>query len=395
MRHDEQVRLIKQLCAHLDAGTSVDAGGLRRLPTSDYTDPSLADRERNEFFLKVPQCLGMSGDLPEPGSFLTSNDLGVPILATRDEDGAFKAFVNSCRHRGVVVETEERGTKRRFVCPFHAWTYDTSGGLVGVPKTDHFGEINRSCLGLRPLPTEERHGMLFVHPDPEGTIDLDHLLGQWFNDEFPTWEFGEMSPLTHDVYDIACNWKLALDTFGETYHFSALHKDTLFNGFHGNVQIHDEQDHLHRMMLCRREIDQLRLRPEDEWDITIAALPVYWVFPNVILMPFNGGCFLVRMFPDRADPGRHISRVTFYFRPGALDDPETREFMTFIGNRFAEIIRDEDYVMSALQQTSANSGALEHVIFGRNEPTLHHYHNTYRRWLGEKPLPLLADAEID
>lgn len=395
MRHDEQVRLIKQLCAHLDAGTSVDAGGLRRLPTSDYTDPSLADRERNEFFLKVPQCLGMSGDLPEPGSFLTSNDLGVPILATRDEDGAFKAFVNSCRHRGVVVETEERGTKRRFVCPFHAWTYDTSGGLVGVPKTDHFGEINRSCLGLRPLPTEERHGMLFVHPDPEGTIDLDHLLGQWFNDEFPTWEFGEMSPLTHDVYDIACNWKLALDTFGETYHFSALHKDTLFNGFHGNVQIHDEEDHLHRMMLCRREIDQLRLRPEDEWDITIAALPVYWVFPNVILMPFNGGCFLVRMFPDRADPGRHISRVTFYFRPDALDDPETREFMTFIGNRFAEIIRDEDYVMSALQQTSANSGALEHVIFGRNEPTLHHYHNTYRRWLGEKPLPLLADAEID
>lgn len=395
MRHDEQVRLIKQLCAHIDAGTSVDAGGLRRLPTSDYTDPMLADREWEEFFRNTPQCLGMSGDLPEPGSFLTSNDLGVPILATRDADGVFKAFVNACRHRGVQVETEERGSKRRFVCPFHAWTYDISGDLVGVPKTDHFGEIDRSCLGLQPLPAEERHGMLFVHPDPAGTIDLDHLLGEWFNDEFSTWEFGAMYPATSDAYDTACNWKLALDTFGETYHFAALHKDTLFNGFHGNVQIHDEEGHLHRMILCRREVDQMRLQPEDEWDITIAALPVYWVFPNVILMPFNGGCFLVRMFPDRSDPGRHMSRVTFYFRPDAVnDDPEIREFMTFIGTRFAEIIRDEDYVMSASQQTSANSGALKHVIFGRNEPTLHHYHNTYRRWLGEEELPLLSEAEV-
>ena len=49
MRHDEQIRLIKQLCAHLDAGTTVDAGGLRRLPTTDYTDPVLAERERREF----------------------------------------------------------------------------------------------------------------------------------------------------------------------------------------------------------------------------------------------------------------------------------------------------------------------------------------------------------
>jgi hypothetical protein len=83
MRHEQQVRLIKQLCAHIDAGTSCDAGGLRMVPTSSYTDPALADREWNEFFMKVPQCLGMSRDLPEPGSFLTNNDLGVPILATR------------------------------------------------------------------------------------------------------------------------------------------------------------------------------------------------------------------------------------------------------------------------------------------------------------------------
>ena len=81
MRHDEQVRLIKQLCAHLDGDTNVDAGGMRRNPTATYTDPDQADREWNEWFRAMPQLVGLSRDLPESGSFLTNNDTGTPILA--------------------------------------------------------------------------------------------------------------------------------------------------------------------------------------------------------------------------------------------------------------------------------------------------------------------------
>ena len=395
MRHEEQVRLIKQLCAHLDAGTTEDAGGFRRLPTATYTDSARSEREWNEFFMATPQCIGLSGDLPEPGSFLTNNDLGIPILATRDHDGSFKAFVNSCRHRGVIVETEERGTARRFTCPFHAWTYDTGGALVGVPKSEHFGDVDKSCLGLRPLAAEERHGLLFVHPDPEAAIDLDQLLGEWFNDEFPTWNFADLVPLTRQVFDTECNWKLAMDTFGETYHFSVLHKDTLFNAFHGNVQCYDEAGHLHRMILCKRDIDAMRLLPEEQWDITVAGLPVYWIFPNVILLPFDAGCFLVRAYPDRNDPGRHVSRVSFYLKPSlvAMGD-EMTAFATDIAEKFAHVIRDEDYAMASSQQTAANSGALRNVIFGRNEPALHHYHNTYLALLGLDQLPLLDEAAV-
>ena len=395
MRHDEQVRLIKELCAQLDAGTTVDAGGLRRLPTSDYTDADRAAREWTEFFMGFPQCLGFSGDLPGPNSFITNNDLGIPILATRDEAGTFKAFVNSCRHRGALVETEERGTKRRFACPFHGWTYDGDGALVGLPKAAHFGAVNTECLGLRPLAAEERHGLLFVHPDPDATMDLDHLLGEWFNDEFPTWHFDQLEPLVQDAYDTACNWKLAMDTFGETYHFSVLHKNTLFNGFHGNVQCHDEEGHLHRMVLCRRNIDTMRLLPEDEWDLTVAGQPVYWIFPNVIILPFEAGCFLVRAYPDRNDPGRHLSRIAFYRKPGVeVEQPELVEFLSDVAHRFAEIIRDEDYVMAASQQATANAGALDYIVLGRNEPTLHHYHNTYRAMLGMDLLPLLAAEDV-
>ncbi|MEL7207578.1 MAG: aromatic ring-hydroxylating dioxygenase subunit alpha, partial [Actinomycetota bacterium] len=369
MRHDEQVRLIKELCAHLDAGTTVDAGGLRRNPTSIYTDPDQAEREWDEWFRGMPQLIGMSGDLPGPGSFLTTDDAGTPVLATRDDDGRFRAFVNSCRHRGALVEDEPRGSRRRFTCPFHNWSYDSAGALVGLPRPDHFGDVDRDCSGLRELPAEERHGLLFVHVDPDGDLDLDWLLGDWFNDEFSTWAFDELELATSDEYDTRCNWKLAMDTFGETYHFTALHSETLALSFHGNVQCYDEDGHLHRMILCKRAIDEIRTLPEDQWDITFAGLPVYWIFPNVILMPFEVGVFLVRAFPVPGDPGRHVSRIDFYLRPEAVRANADRmaisdleELSVHMARSFGDIIRDEDYAMGASQQRAADAGALDEIV---------------------------------
>ena len=179
-----------------------------------YADPDLADREWEAFFTHHPQLVGLSGDLPEPGSFLTLDELGSPILATRDPQGAFRAFVNSCRHRGAVVVEQPRGTAKRFLCPFHNWCYDTTGSLVNVPKQEHFGEVDRSCHGLIELPAVERDGLLWVHPDPSGTIDLDGQLGEELSSELAHWDLGGLDYLGEDSYDVECNWKLAMDTFG-------------------------------------------------------------------------------------------------------------------------------------------------------------------------------------
>ena len=143
--------------ARLDSGVNVDAGGFRFNPTSVYVDPELAEKENQAFFYDHTQLVGLSGDLPTANSFFTVNDLKTPILATRDNQGQFRAFVNVCSHRGVVLEEAERGETRRFTCQFHRWTYDTAGTLVGVPKSEHFGELDTDCFGLVELPSEERH----------------------------------------------------------------------------------------------------------------------------------------------------------------------------------------------------------------------------------------------
>ena len=127
MQKEEQVRLLKGLINYLETGTNVDAGGIMQTPPETYTSEDRFSQEWNKLFRNYPQIVGMTGDLPEPGTFFTREDFGIPLLATRDEKGEFRAFANVCAHRGVIVENEKKGKKTKFSSPFHGWTYDNSG----------------------------------------------------------------------------------------------------------------------------------------------------------------------------------------------------------------------------------------------------------------------------
>ena len=402
MRHSEQIRILENLMQHLDNDTNVDAGCQVRNPVSSYTSTEIAEREWQSFFLDYPQLLGLSSDLPEAGSFFTSNDLGKPILCTRDKDGQFHAFLNVCRHRGAIVESAQRGRKSLFSCPFHAWSYASNGDLMAVPKEQHFGPVDRECHSLVALPAEERYGILWVHPNPQGTLEVDNMLGE-LAAEFDSWNLQDYNYQGQTSFDHSMNWKLAIDTFGETYHFGTLHKNTLAQDFHGNVQTYDIYERNHRMMLCLKNIDTMRHEPPKQWHVLRGALPVYYIFPNVQLIIGAGGPTLVRIYPDGANPHQSASQISFYLDPELSDEQPTqnrqRDFdIEDVMQRmqgFAEVIRDEDYVAAAGAHRGATSGAQEYVTFGRNEPALHHYHNTYRAALDMPPLTVISNQNKD
>jgi phenylpropionate dioxygenase-like ring-hydroxylating dioxygenase large terminal subunit len=155
----------------------------------------LAKQEWESFFENHAQVLGLSADLPQPGSFMTNNDLGIPILATRDKSGKFHAFVNACRHRGALLTEDERGEKHRFACPFHAWTYASDGQLLGIREPKKFGDIDKSCAGLIELPSEEKYGLLVVHPQVDGKVDIDELLGD-LTDQIKSWDLSVQRPIS-------------------------------------------------------------------------------------------------------------------------------------------------------------------------------------------------------
>ena len=56
---------------------------------------------------------------------------------------------------------------------------------------------------------------------------------------------------------------------------------------------------------------------------------------------------------------------------------------------FGSVIRDEDYVVAAASHKGMRSGLIDKITFGRNEPALHHYHNTFREALDYQKLPLI------
>lgn len=390
MRHKEQLRVIKGLMSHLEKGTNVDAGNQLYNPVTSYTCPDIAIKEWSAFFQNYPQLLGFSVDLPEPGSFFTSEDLGKPILCTRNKEGQFKAFLNVCRHRGSVLEGSKRGKKHLFSCPFHAWGYSLNGELVSIPKEAHFGEVDKACRGLIALPAVERHGLLWVSADPEGSFDIDDLLGE-LGDELAAWELDQSVFEWETTYQTPMNWKLAVDTFGETYHFEALHKDTLAINVYGNCQTYDIYKRNHRMTLCTHGIDRLRELPESDWHILKASIPVYFIFPNVQLLPTANGPILIRIYPKGPNPNESYSEISFYrhtkMQNAGWEDAEgAAQTATERAQSFAEIIQLEDYWAAASTHKGILSGAQEHILFGRNEPALHHYHNTYREVLGLPPL---------
>lgn len=403
MQKEEQVRLLKGLINYLETGTNVDAGGIMQTPTDTYTSEERFSEEWNKFFRDYPQIVGMTGDLAEPGTFFTREDFGIPLLATRDEKGKFRAFANVCAHRGVVVENEKKGKKTKFSCPFHGWTYDNSGKLIGFPKPDHFGNIDKTCYGLTELPCMEQYGFLWVHPNPKGEIDLNNLFGSKLMEEFESWGFQNLVLTNEEEYVTEMNWKLAIDTFGETYHFSTLHRNTLFNDFHGNVQMFDTFERNARLTLCLREIDNMKKDPEENWHICRGAFPVYFLFPNTILNVSDTGIILVREYPLDMSPHRSVSKVSFYFWPKVIDYLKENKIVLdktegkplqdgvdgnpYLG--FGAIIRDEDYVVAAASHKGLKSGAIDYLTFGKNELALHHYHNTYREALDLEPLPLI------
>ena len=394
MKKDEQDRVIRLLMDHVDHDTNVDAGTMLKNPVSSYTDADVARREWQHFFQDYPQMLGFSSDLPEPGSFFTSEDLGKPILCTRDKDGEFRAFLNVCRHRGAVVEHEKRGRKTVFSCPFHAWGYSAAGDLVAVPKASHFGEIDKSCFGLVALPAVERHGLLWVCANPDTSFDIDEMLGG-LGAELAEWDFTSATREWEATYDTAMNWKLAIDTFGETYHFDTLHKDTLAPGVYGNCQAYDTYARNHRMVLCHRGIDRMRDVPPEFWHVLFAGIPVYYIFPNVQIILGMNGPTLVRVYPRGENPNDSYSEVAFYrkdyFPPEITEQRDTRS-PTERAAGFASVIQSEDYWVAASAHKGALSKAQDFVVFGRNEPALHHYHNTYREALGMPPLETLEAA---
>ncbi|GFG51336.1 (2Fe-2S)-binding protein [Mycolicibacterium agri] len=337
-----------------------------------YTSPDRHARDR-AMMMASPQLVGYASELPGPNTYCTKTVMGRSIVLTRSRHGAVKAFDNVCLHRQSQI-TEGCGTARRLTCPYHAWNYDLDGNLVGVPGKEGFPESTSSGAKLQQLPAAECAGFLWVGLDPDATLDIRGFLGP-LADELEAWGVGRWSPLGEKVLDSAINWKLAIDTFAENYHFATVHKRTFATIARSNCTVFDSFGLHHRLVFPLNGILDLDGVPEEQWDPLQNMVVIYALFPNIVLSATIANGELFRVYPGEV-PGRSIT-VHQNSTPLDLSDESVAAGAQAVFDYAHGTVRDEDYALVEKLQANLASGAKDRLVFGRNEPGLQHRHQMW------------------
>jgi phenylpropionate dioxygenase-like ring-hydroxylating dioxygenase large terminal subunit len=134
-----------------------------------------------------------------------------------------------CSHRAAQVCSAECGNATIFKCPYHGWSYDGSGRLLGVTaERDAFTErVDKGSLGLADARVGVYHGLVFANWDPSAPTLEERLdtMGFYYDMLFGLTDSGleVAGPPLRWVED--ANWKLAVDNLiGDGYHTMTVHK---------------------------------------------------------------------------------------------------------------------------------------------------------------------------
>jgi phenylpropionate dioxygenase-like ring-hydroxylating dioxygenase large terminal subunit len=193
-----------------------------------WSDEGVYALEKRGIFGKSWLFLGHESQIRAPGDFVQAYMCETPIILSRGQDGGIYANINSCTHRGLPVCRADHGNTKRFVCPYHNWSYSVEGNLMTIPQeSEVVRKPDKTQLGLKRVPrVESWRGMIFGSFD-EAIIPLDEYLGDMrfyldaFFDRFPAGI--EFMGAPHR-WVINANWKLPVENqLGDVNHGAFLH----------------------------------------------------------------------------------------------------------------------------------------------------------------------------
>jgi nitrite reductase/ring-hydroxylating ferredoxin subunit len=147
-----------------------------RIHASLYTDPAIFENEMERIFHRGWVFVGHASEIPRPGDYVTRTLGREPVVMVRAGDGTISVLVNRCRHRGTMVCPADRGHARTLTCPYHGWTYDLRGELLGVPYPGGYAGFDKASHGLPRAPrVAEYPGFVFASLAGDGIPLVEHL----------------------------------------------------------------------------------------------------------------------------------------------------------------------------------------------------------------------------
>jgi phenylpropionate dioxygenase-like ring-hydroxylating dioxygenase large terminal subunit len=207
-----------------------------RVPQRILNDERLHERELERVFGRCWVYVGHESEIPEPGDYARRYVGSDPFIFVRSEAGDIEVLFDSCRHRGTTVCRADQGNASHFRCPYHGWTYDNSGDLVGLPHKDAcYRDIDTEEWGLLSAPQVTNYeGFVFASLDPDAP-SFEEYLGdyRWYLDmhaKLP--EEGWEAYAEPHRWTVEANWKMGAENFGgDDYHLFIAHQSSVETGF--------------------------------------------------------------------------------------------------------------------------------------------------------------------
>ncbi len=305
--------------------------------------------------------MGHTGQVASSGDFFTTSLGDSPIVITRNNDGALRAFANVCRHRGSEVVLECSGNRQTLQCHYHGWTYNLEGSLRTAPRENEQSTFDKQALSLLPLALETWGPLIFVNPAPDAS-PLSTIIGelpQIFADAGV--DLAQLRMLRRDTYEFAANWKIVVENFNECYHCPIAHPK--FSEVIDTESYRVNTDHEYFSTYYGPSMRS----PKP--GVTYATL---WPTAMFSLSTNPASMQVICAIPIDAE---HTRQTVDYFFAENLTDEQMRASV-----EFSDLVTREDIVLCESVQRGLRSGAIKHgqLMLSRERGIQHFQKLVYR-----------------
>lgn len=347
----------------------------RMLPARYYTDPTIYRAEMERFFRGRWVCVGRADQIPGPGDYFLGAVDDESLILVRDQGGAIRAFYNVCRHRGTQLCKAPAGAFRATIsCPYHAWTYDLEGRLVGAPNMEGAPRFRKDEFPLYQAGAAVWDGHLFVNLSQE-CPPLEAQLAD-LPAKFRPWRMEELRRAARLEYDVRANWKLIVQNYSECLHCPIIHpafqelshylggdSDTPHSSYLGGRN--DLRAGVETLSMdgkrCATVLDGL---PPEDWK----RVYYYAILPNLLLSLHPDYMMTHTLWPR--SPERTEIICEWHFHPSAMERPG---FDPDPAVQFWDMTNRQDWQITELGQLGLRSRAYTPGPYSPREDLLHYF----------------------
>ena len=325
------------------------------LPPEIYTSQEFYEFEKDALFGREWLCVGRDEWVQEAGDYFTATHANEPIIIARGRDGELKAMSSVCQHRAMLV-AEGKGNTQGFTCPYHHWTYDLDGKLVGTPAMSKTCNFDKTQYNLPKLQVEVWHGFVFVNFDPEAPSLASRM--KPLEPVVANYEFEKLRGPEAAEHEYAWNWKVQFENNNDGYHASRLHQglhDFIPSSLASFPEVPREtagyyrlNGSLHKNASFNPTEKALfpvfpKLTEEEQGRLLFVNLP-----PTLSLVVLND--VVIYLIMDTRGPDKHGLTFGSLYLPEALEDPEFEEKRTINDEHTAAIVAQDLHVDLLVQQ---------------------------------------------